>query len=231
MKRFYKQAAARADAGGHVVTLDDRPMKTPARRALVLPTPALAQAVAAEWQGQGETVDQDSLALTRIACTALDRVADCRAEVVEHMVRVGATDMTCYRVAEPAELVARQAAAWDPLLDWLAGYCGARLVRTDAIEPVAQSRAALARLREAVDAPEAMMLSALAGAVATTDSLVIGLALREGRLDAAAAFEASQVEESFQIERWGEDSELTERRRSIRREIAACAAFMALCRE
>jgi chaperone required for assembly of F1-ATPase len=231
VKRFYKQAAARAAADGHVVTLDDRPMKTPARRALVLPNAALARAVAEEWQAQGESVDQDALVLTRIACTALDRVEDRRAEVVGHMVSTGATDMTCYRVTEPAELVARQAAAWDPLLDWLADYCGARLEPTDAIRHREQSAEALEQLRQAAATPEVMVLSALAGVVAATNSLVIGLALREGRLDTAGAFEASQVEESYQIGRWGEDSELTERRVSIRREIASCAAFMALCRE
>ena len=230
MKRFYKQAVARAEAGGHVVTLDGRPMKTPARRALVLPSAALARAVAEEWQAQGETVDRDALALTRIACTALDRVGDRRAEVVEHMVLTGATDMTCYRVAEPAELVARQSAVWNPLLDWLMDYCGARLEATDTIEHREQSPEALERLRRVADTPEAMMLSALAGVAAATNSLVIGLALRENRLDAAGAFEASQVEKSFQIERWGEDSELTERRASIRREISACATFMTLCR-
>jgi len=229
VKRFYEQAEARTDGAGHVVTLDDRPMKTPARRALVLPTAALARAVAEEWQAQGESVDRDSLALTRIACTALDRVEDRRVEVVEHLVSVGATDMTCYRVAEPAELMARQRAAWDPLLDWLAAYCGARLELTDAIEPLEQSPEAVERLRQAASAPGAMMLSALAGAVSATNSLVIGLALRENHLGVAEAFEASQVEETFQIERWGEEPELTERRRSICREIAACAAFMVLC--
>ncbi len=231
MIRFYKQAAARAEGACHVVTLDDRPMKTPARRALVLPTAALARAVAEEWQAQGESVDQDTLALTRIACTALDRIEDCRAEVVEHMVSTGATDMTCYRVTEPADLVARQSAAWDPLLDWLADYSGARLDPTDAISPREQSSEALEQLRRAADIPDVMVLSALVGVVAATNSLVIGLALRENRLDGAGAFEASQVEESFQIERWGEDSELTERRASILREIAACTAFMTLCRE
>lgn len=231
MKRFYKQAATRAEAAGHVVTLDDRPMKTPARRALVLPSAALARAVAEEWQAQGESVDQDALVLTRIACTALDRIEDRRVEVVGHLVSTGATDMTCYRVTEPAELVARQAAAWDPLLDWLADYCGARLEPTDAIRHRKQSAEALEQLRQAADIPDVMALSALAGVVAATNSLVIGLALREGRLDAAGAFEASQVEESYQIGRWGEDSEVTERRVSIRREIASCAAFMALCRE
>ena len=231
MKRFYEQAAARAHGAGYIVTLDARPMKTPAQRALVLPNAALARAVAKEWQAQGENVHRDSLALTRIACTALDRVENCRVEVVEHLVSVGATDMTCYRVTEPAELIARQRAAWDPLLNWLSAYCGARLELTDAIAPLEQSPEAVERLRQAASVPEAMMLSALAGAVSATKSLVIGLALRENRLSAAEAFEASQVEETFQIERWGEDSELTERRGAIYREITACAAFMVLCHD
>jgi chaperone required for assembly of F1-ATPase len=230
VKRFYKEAAIRVEGDGYAVTLDDRAMKTPARRVLIVPTAALARAVAEEWQGQGESVDHATLRLTRIVCTAIDRVEDHREEVIDHALTFGATDLTCYRAAEPAELVACQRAAWDPLLEWLEGYCQASLKATNALGHVEQSAQALERLRAAVAASDTMALSGLAGAVAISGSLVIGLGLREGRLDAPGAFAAAQVDESFQIKRWGEDDELTVRRRSIGDELAACAAVMALCR-
>ena len=215
---------------GYAVTLDGRPIKTPERRDLVVPSVGLADAIAAEWQAQGEAVEPATMRLSRIACTALDRIGGARTEVIDRIATFGETDLVCYRASEPAGLVAREAAAWDPLLDWLARHFDVRLTVVTGLTPATQPDEALERLRRAIDALNDMQVSGLSGAAVSTGSLVIGLALCAGRLDGAAAFEASQIEESYQIERWGADPETTARRAALRAEIDALAQFLGHCR-
>ncbi|HUZ72126.1 MAG TPA: ATP12 family protein [Stellaceae bacterium] len=230
MKRFYREAMVAASERGFTVTLDGKPVRTPAKALLTVPSRALAAAMAAEWQGQCDELRPDALPLTRLASTALDLVAPRRAEIVAAIAKYAGTDLVCYRAEHPPELVERQQRAWQPLLDWAAQRYGAPLAVTAGVVPRAQPEASLAALAAAVEAQDAMALAALHLATAACGSLVIALALVEARIDAAAAFALSQLDESFEIERWGEDTEQTRRRAALRDDIALAAHFHTLAR-
>lgn len=197
---------------------------------MVLPTRALAEAVAEEWAGQGEEVEVRAMPLTGLACTAIDRVAPARARVIADIAAYGAHDLVCYRAEAPPDLVARQQEAWQPLLDWAALALDAPLVTTDGIVTVEQPPTALAALRGVVAERDDMALAGLGAAVAAAGSLIIGLALEAGRISPAEAFAAAQLDESYQIERWGEDAGAARRRAAIQAEIEAAARFLALLR-
>ena len=151
-RRFWKEAAIREAEGGWEIALDGRSLRTPNKQPLILPTAALAEAIAAEWDAQEDLVTPQTMPLTRAANSAIEKVTPQRNEVVAMLADYGGTDLLCYRAEAPAELVARQAAAWDPLLDWSAETFGARLIDTVGVIPVAQDPAALARLRAALEA-------------------------------------------------------------------------------
>lgn len=204
-KRFWKEASAIEADGGYAIALDGRPVRTPAKTPLVVPTRALAEAIAAEWQAQGETVDPATMPLTRTANSALDKVAPQRAAVAALIADYGGTDLLCYRAEEPAELVGRQAEVWDALLDWAEAEFGARLRIAEGVMPVAQSEAVLAALSEGVGALDPWQLAAFHDLVAITGSLVLGFAVARGRLDARAAWAAARIDEDWQAAQWGED--------------------------
>lgn len=229
-KRFYTRASWEAVPPGFRVLLDGKAIKTPAKAEMRLPTGALAEAIAAEWQDQGEEVEARSLVLTGLAWTALDRVGPGRAGVVEELAGYGAHDLVCYHAETPADLVARQREHWQPLLDWAARTLDAPLAVTAGVVSIEQPPEALAALRQAVAARDDFELTAVSAAAGAAGSLVIGLALVAGRIDAAAAFEAAQLDESYQIERWGEDPEAVRRRAAIKTEIETAARFLALLR-
>ena len=230
VKRFYRQAATKSVDDGFAVVLDDRPVRTPGKATLVLPRAALAEAIAGEWQSQAGRIVPATMPLMRLASTAIDRVAGRRETVIAAVTEYGASDVVCYRAHEPAELAARQEVAWRPLLDWLERRYGAQLAVTLGLVHVAQPPAALADMRTAVAGLDDFMLVALHAATAAAGSLVIGLAIVEGELDAAAAFAASQVDETFQIEKWGADSDAADRRTALAAELAAAARMMDLLR-
>ena len=230
MKRFYKETAVDAGDGGFRVLLDGRPMRTPAKAVLVVPTEALAGAIAGEWRDVPEKaeINVSHLPLTRLAATGLDRVTSQRARVIDDTAKYGASDMLCYRATDPASLVQRQHELWQPLLDWAAERYGARLAVASGTTFVTQPHEALAALRGAVTAHGDLALSALYNLTHVAGSLVIALAMSEGRLSAADAFTAAQLDELFQIERWGEDPIATQRHEGIRRDLEAGARFLAL---
>jgi chaperone required for assembly of F1-ATPase len=231
VKRFYRAAGVQPEGGVFRVVLDGRPALTPAKRALALPRHAAAEAVAAEWQSQGEEFEPAALRLTRLANTALDRVAGNRPAVVAEVTRFAATDLVCYRAAEPAELVRRQAETWQPLLEWTGQRYGARLAVTMGVVPAAQPPEALAALSRAVEDYDDFALTALHAATAAAGSLVIGLALAEGQIDSEAAFAAACLDEHFQTELWGVDAEAEERRAALKADIEAASLFLALLRD
>jgi chaperone required for assembly of F1-ATPase len=231
MKRFYRDATVAVSASGLLVQLDGKPIQTPAKNPLAVSKRALAQAVAAEWQSQGDEVNTVALPLTRLVSTAIDRVIPRRAEVIAEITRYAATDLLCYRAADPPELAARQHATWQALLDWAEQRFDARLAVTNSITPIAQPPAALAALERAVAAHDAMVLVALHLATAACGSVVLGLAVIERRLSPQEAFAAAQLDESFQIERWGADSEQTKRRTALQDDIALAARFAGLLRD
>lgn len=230
IKRFYKEAAARAADGGAMVILDGRPIKTPGRATLLLPTRALAEAIAEEWSVQVDTVKPETMALMSLACTAIDIVAPRRAAVVAELAGYGETDLICYRAAQPPALVERQNEQWQPLLDWAAAVLQAPLVTTSGLLAAAQPAEALAALGRAVADHDDMDLAALASAVKAAGSLVIGLALSAGRIGVEAAFTAAELHESHQIEGWGEDPEATRRRATVLCDLSAAERFLGLLR-
>lgn len=227
-RRVYKTAEYGSVAGGFAVLLDGKPLRTPAGAALLLPTAALAEAVAAEWRAQGEHVRPHTMPLTRLASTAIDRVGPLRAAVIEALLAFAETDALCYQAEAPADLAARQQAAWQPLRAWAEARWGVRLAVTCGVLPVAQDPDALARLRGAVEACDDLRLTALQAASAAAGSLIVALALIEGRLDAAAAFAVAHLEELHQVALWGEDAEAAARRDAVAADIAAAARFAAL---
>jgi chaperone required for assembly of F1-ATPase len=228
--RFYKTVRVAAAEEGHTVTLDGRPVKTPGGSILSMPTKALAKAVAGEWRAQESKIRPHTMPLTQLLVTAIDRVARERRAVIGQVVGYAGTDLVCYRAEYPPDLVERQQTGWQPLLAWLEQSHKVRLEVTSGIVPVAQSRAALDALNRVVEAMDDFELTALAGITAACGSLVIALALVAGHIDAETAYELSQLDESHQIERWGEDPEATARRAGLRADIAAAARFLDMMR-
>lgn len=207
MRRFWKEARVTAEDGGHAVRLDDRAVHTPARNRLIVPARALAEAIAAEWDGQGDKVVPATMPMTRAANTVLDRISSAREEVVTTIAAYGATDLVCYRAPHPRELAARQAAAWDPLLDWARERLSARLAVAEGVMFVAQENTALAALNAAVSAHDDWELSALHDLVTLSGSLLIGLAVSHRQLTGEDGWRASRIDEDWNIEEWGEDAE------------------------
>jgi chaperone required for assembly of F1-ATPase len=228
MKRVYREVTTRAAVGGWGIALDGRPMRTPGRSELIVPSAALAEAISAEWDAQQGDIRPATMPLTRLAATAIDRTASQRALVVAETANYAGTDLVCYRAEHPPALIARQQAAWQPLIDWAMRRYDAGLAVTSGIIPQPQLPATLKAFAAAVAAQDDFRLTALHTATATCGSLVIALALMEGRLDAESAFAASQLDESFQIEAWGEDAEAAARRQALAEDIAAAARFVQL---
>ena len=228
MKRFYKEVAAVPVEGGHAIRLDGRTVRTPARTVLTLPNVALADAVAGEWAAQGETIDPRSMPLTGLANAAIDRVAPDRAAFARDIAAYGETDLLCYRADEPAGLVARQAAEWDPLLDWARTRFDVHFAVTSGIVHRPQPAATIARLAEAVAARDAFALAGLSPLVTIGGSLVAALALAEGAIDADTAFAATHLDELWQAGIWGEDMLAADARAARKRDFAAAARFLTL---
>lgn len=234
-RRFYKEAAAASatppDAGPFTVTLDGRPVKTPGAKPLTLPTNALALAVAEEWQAQDETIKPTSMPMMQLACTALDRVGAERDAVAARIADFGNADLLCYRATEPADLVARQTDAWQPILDWLADELGAALNVTSGITHIAQPAESLAALADVLAAYDEFELTVVAEIAQVYSSLGLALAVERGRLDRDEALSAAWIDEAFQNEQWGEDHEAMDRRRNLKADADAAVRFLSLCRE
>jgi chaperone required for assembly of F1-ATPase len=228
MRRVYKCVAARPVEGGWGVFLDGRPLRTPAKRELTVPSEGLAEAIAAEWDAQETDIRPHTMPMTRLAATALDRTAAARDEIVAEIANYASTDLVCYRAEQPPALAARQHEAWQPLIDWAARRYDAGLAVTAGIVPQPQSPVALKAFAGVVASFDEFRLTALQALTSACGSLVIALALAEGRLDAEAAFATSQLDETFQIEAWGEDAEAMKRRAVLADDIRAAAHFLEL---
>lgn len=229
MKRFYKQAAVvETDGGVHRIALDGRLVRTPARAVLNLPTPALAQAVADEWNAQGEEILPQSMIMTGLANAAIDQIIPDLASFASGIAAYGESDLLCYRADNPAALVTAQAQVWDPLLAWATTRYDIAFHRAVGIVHVPQPPETLARLRAVVSANDAFSLAGLSTLVTMSGSLVIGLAVIEGAITPEDAWNAAEIDEVWQAQQWGEDDDATARR--IRRgvEFAQAARFCAL---
>jgi len=229
-RRFWTEARAEAVEGGHTVRLDGRPVKTPAKAPLVLPSRALAEAVAAEWDAQQEVVDPRRMPVTRSANAALDKVTPQFDEVADLIAAYGDSDLLCYRATDPAELVARQADAWDPWLSWAREHYGARLSATAGVIHVAQPADSLERLAAGIRSLSAFELTALHDLVSLSGSLVLGLAVAEAALDPERGWRLSRIDEDWQIEQWGVDEDAAEAAEAKRAEFLHAHRFLALCR-
>jgi chaperone required for assembly of F1-ATPase len=228
-KRFYAKAEMAEEDGGFVLRLDGKRAMTPGKKPLVVPHWELADAIAAEWEGQGESIDPASMPVTRLANSAIDGVASRLAEVKDDVVAYAGTDLLCYRAGEPEGLVERQRAIWDPLIAWAEKRFGVRFVLTEGVVHVAQPEPTLAAIRAAIERfGDPFRLAGLSLATSLSGSALIALALGEGALDVDAAWTAAHVDEDWNIEKWGDDSEATVRR--VRRFADFRAAALALKR-
>lgn len=228
-KRFYKTATAAQDAP-YSVRLDERPLRTPGGKPQVVPTRALAQALAAEWDAQGEQLDLSTMVLTKAVNTALDKIEARRAEVVEELSRFAGSDLLCYRAASPRELVERQVKAWDPWLEWASRDLGVSLRTATGIVHVEQEPQAIEATRRAIDAFDNFALTALHPAITISGSAILGLAFGRGLLGADALLSLSRIDEDYQAERWGEDAEAAAVRKNRQDELALAARILVLLR-
>ena len=229
-RRFYEAATIAPAEGGWSILLDGKLLRSPAKRSFALPTEALAAVIAEEWQVQGEKIDPRTMPLMQLAATAIDWVAAARDAVVEEAAGYGGSDLVCYRAAEPPALVRRQEALWQPLIAWLAERYDIALNVTAGIVSVEQPPHALATFRRVLEACDLFALTALAVMTGSAGSLVIALALAEGRISADEAADDALLDELFQAEKWGSDPEAERRRAAIRADLAAAVRFHRLSR-
>lgn len=227
-KRFWTAVDVVPAAEGYGVRLDERPLTTPRKAPLVVPTRELGEAVAAEWEAQEGRIRPETMPMTRAANTAIDNVAQNRTEVAAIIAQYGESDLLCYRAPHPPGLRAREAAAWDPLLDWAAAALAARLVAVEGVSFVPQPEDSLAALRERVGRFDPFGLTGLHDLVALSGSLVIGLAAAERARPLETLWEAACVDENWQIEHWGRDCEAEAHSAQRRQAFFDAARFLAM---
>jgi len=225
VKRFYEAAEATPE---RTIQLDGRPVKTPGRHDLAAPTSALAEAIAAEWNAQGERIDPRSMPLTGLANAAIDRIAPARQSFAEGLAVYGESDLLCYRAEGPTPLVQRQAERWDPILAWARRRYDVDFAVTSGIVHAPQPANTIAQLAQAVHARDAFALAGLSPLVTVSGSLVIALALAEMAFDLETAWAAATLDEQWQIEKWGEDAEAIKALATRRADFEAGYRFLSL---
>jgi chaperone required for assembly of F1-ATPase len=227
-RKVYASVAVEQRGKGFGILLDAKPLRTPARAEMILPNERLAQAVAEEWRTQGETLQPGTMPFTRLANTALDRIAPRRGDALAQIMRFAESDLVCYRAEHPADLVSRQARAWDPLIAWARDSYGAALKTGTGIAHVPQEQKTLDALKRAIAKHDDFALAALHVAATTTGSAVIALAFLDGRLDAEGAFAAAHLDNAYQAERWGTDAEAQSHAARVAGELIAAERFLVL---
>lgn len=227
MKRFWKTVEV---DDGRGILLDGKPVRTPGKQPLILLTPALAEAVADEWRAvaEGAEIDPRAMPLTGLANAAIDRIAPDPAAFAAGLAAYGESDLLCYRADGPAALVARQSAAWDPLLDWARARYDVHFEIATGVMHRPQPPATIARLGEAIAARSAWELAPLSPIVTITGTLVGALALVEGAIDGGALWDAAHLDELWQAEQWGEDALAMQAREARRRDYEAAVRFLTL---
>jgi chaperone required for assembly of F1-ATPase len=222
-KRFYRTADVAEADGAFAVLLDGRPVRTPAKAPLRLPRRDFAETAAAEWAAQGERIDPATMPMTRLANSVVDGVAHRRDEVAADALRYAESDLLCYRAEAPERLVERQAAAWDPLLDWAEERFGARFLVADGIRFVKQDGESFTALRNFVLGLDPWPLAGLHQMTTIGGSLVVALAVADGRLDTETAFAVVTVDDAWSLETWGSDEEAEAKLAERRRDFAVAA--------
>ena len=213
---------------GYTVLLDTRPVRTPAKAPLVVPTRGLAEAIAAEWDAQREFLDPNTMPVTKGANAAIDKVSVQREEVIGLLAEYGDSDLLCYRAAGPESLIKRQAEGWDPILDWAASALGSRLFVGEGVMHVPQTARALALLRAELAALDDFALAAVHDLISISGSLVLALAVTRGVLSEDEAWRLSRIDEHWQIEQWGEDEEAAASEQSKQEAFRNAARFYRL---
>jgi chaperone required for assembly of F1-ATPase len=226
-KRFYKDVSVIAEAGGFGVSLDGKPLRTPANALLLLPAEKAARLVAEEFAVQVETIDPMSMPVYRLFNTAIDGVASDPQAVLEDILRFASSDLVCYRADSPQSLADREAEAWDPVIDWARSSLGARFLLAEGVMHVQQPRETIAaiaiHLRQRM---EPLRLAALHVMTGLMGSALLALAVDFGELDPQAAWDAAHVDEDFQSEQWGLDAEAVARRAVRKRDMMAAATLL-----
>ena len=225
-KRFYKEASVTEAEGGFAITLDGKPIRTPSRRQVVIPSRELADAVAAEWAAQGETIDPVTMPLTRVANSVVEGVVDRVELVAEDLAKYFESDLLFYRAGHPEGLVAREAAHWDPVLFWAAETLGAHFILSEGVMHVKQPDEAVEAARAALPG-DAWSVAALHVVTTLTGSALLALALAHGVRDAGQVWAAAHVDEDWNIEQWGLDEEAASRRAARLRDFEAAVAVLA----
>jgi len=228
-KRFWKAVTIEAVRGGHTIRLDARPVKTPGKALLVVPTEAMARAIASEWEAQVGLVRPQTMPFTRAANSALDKVASQFDEVVGLLAAYGETDLLCYRATGPVELIALQNAAWDPLLDWCATALGAPLISVAGVMHVIQPAPSTRLLHAMTAALTPFQIAAFHDLVMLSGSLVLAFAVTQGRLTPQQAWAFSRIDETYQASLWGEDEDAAALAETKRLAFHQAAAFWAIC--
>ena len=228
MKRFYEEVAVAPSADGFGLLLDGRPVKTPGRVALAVPSARLGEGIADEWRAQGETIDPRSMPLTGLANAAIDRIAPDPATFAAGLARYGENDLLCYRAEGPVELARQQADAWDPYLAWARSRYDVELKVTAGIVHVGQPEVTVERLGKAAASRTPFELAGLSPLVTVSGSLVIALAVAEGAFTPDQAWHAATVDERWQTEKWGSDDEAVAALANRRRDFDAGALFLSL---
>lgn len=206
-KRFWKTTAAVACDGGYKIELDGRPVKTPAKALLVVPSADMAAAISAEWDAQVDLIDPMTMPVTRGANAAIDKVTVQKAEVVEMLAAYGDSDLLCYRADGPEGLVTRQSETWDPLLAWAKDRFGVALICAQGVMHVPQKPDNLDRLTAELDQLTPFQIAAAHDLISLSGSLIIALAVMDGHLSATDGWAASRIDEEWQFEQWGEDDD------------------------
>jgi chaperone required for assembly of F1-ATPase len=226
-KRFYEQAGVTPSGDRFEVTLDGKPVRTPARRPLAAPTRELAQAIADEWQAQNDVIDPAAMPLTRLANSIIDGVAESAEPVREEIAKYLGSDLLFYRADGPEKLTERQAQTWDPIVEWAASSLGARFILVEGVVFAAQPEEAVAAAAKAIPT-DIWRLGAVHSATTLTGSALLALALAQGAISQDQAWKAAHVDEDWQMEQWGRDSLAMERRAHREADMAAAAKILSL---
>jgi chaperone required for assembly of F1-ATPase len=228
-KRFYEKVALKDEGEGRAsLLLDGKPVRTPGKAALALPSRALAEAIADEWRAQDERIDPSTMPLTRLANSAIDGVKGREAAVIDDIACHAGSDLLCYRAEGPKALVEAQSAHWDKVLDWARMELKAPLLLAQGVVHVAQPEASLTRIRGAMEDLDPFSLAALHVMTALSGSALLALAVLKSRLSPEEVWKAAHVDEDFQISQWGEDTEAATRRENRWRDFAAAARALTL---
>ena len=231
-KRFYQEVAVKEERGGAAsLLLDGKPVRTPGKAPLILPTLALAEAVAEEWRVQGERIDPTAMPLTKLANSAIDGVSGREQAVIDDILAFAGADLLCYRAQGPRDLTDAQREQWDPVLAWAKEALEAPLALAEGVVHVAQPSPSLDRLKETLTGSDAFSLAALHVMTSLTGSALLALAVVLGRMTPEEAWAAAHVDEDWQISQWGEDAEAAARRKNRWRDFEAAARLLALSQD